>query len=293
MLKLSVSNIGWDNKETESLLPFFHQQGLTGIEIAPSKIWGDWDNITLEKAKSYRNFLAQAGFVIPAFQAILFGRPDARLLQGKASEEAFYQHIVKVADIAHAMDCPVLVWGAPASRKKGELSTAQANDNVADILRKTGDACHDRGVTLCLEANPPEYGCDFIVTNHEALELIKMVDSPGFGLHLDIAAATMVGEDIGDLIRLNDKSIRHFHASEVNLEPIPSRDANKANASPHDMAKYHLEKIHYGKWVSLEMRQPASISLDEAVIILKQSIKNFSQYYQGDHYDGVAKFRKI
>lgn len=294
MLKLSISNIAWDHKHTLELLPFFRTHNLSGIEIAPSKIWGEWDNITIQKAKTLKNELKQEGFKIPAFQAILFGITEARLFD-KPAEEKFYQHIIKVADIASAMACPVLVWGAPSSRKKGSLTTEQALESSIEILKKTGEACYERGVVLCVEANPPEYGCDFIKTTSEALELIKKVDSKGFGLHLDISGATMVGEKIGHLIRENKNTIMHFHASEPNLAPLvfPEEAFGEETLTPHYTAMINLNKVKYDKWVSLEMRQPSSLSEEESVMILKRSIQSFDQYYHGDFYDPTANRRHI
>ena len=47
-----------------------------------------------------------------------------------------------------------------------------------------------------MEANPPEYGADFVTRAAEAIELVKAVNHPGFRLHLDTGCMTLANDPV-------------------------------------------------------------------------------------------------
>lgn len=112
--KVAVSNIAWDSQdddEHERMLDILGEK-ITMIEIAPTKIWGDWDLVKdalkTGKAKAYgKNIicisykgahLKTLGFRIPSFQAVLFACPDCELLGTPESRENF-KYILKYINL--------------------------------------------------------------------------------------------------------------------------------------------------------------------------------------------------
>ena len=197
-MKLAISNIAWQQHDDAEILSGLRDRGVRGIEIAPTKIWPEWQGANSEQAALYRRQLLDEGFEVPAMQAILFGRPELQVFDS-SSHAAFVDHIKLVADLAAALGVKVLVFGAPKNRVRGQLSTHDAMTRAADFFRDVAEVCHSRECCIGLEHNPVEYGCDFVTNVADAKELVSRVDHPGFQLHLDSAGIHMCGPDMSDV----------------------------------------------------------------------------------------------
>ncbi len=261
-MKLSVSNIAWDQHDDPEILNNLRERGVTGIEVAPTKIWPEWLSANPQQATQYREKLSSEGFEIPAMQAILFGRPELRLFDQQCHKK-FLDHIKKIADLAAALEAKVLVFGAPKNRVRGQLSSPEAMTRAVDFFHDAAEICHTRNCCIGLEHNPIEYGCDFITNVADAHELVNQVDHPGFRLHLDSAGIHMCGASMENVIRSAGKFV-HFHISEPMLEPIMGGVVDHKNAAAA------LNNIGYTGWVSIEMKLVAEKevlyqSIDKAV----------------------------
>ena len=60
------------------------------------------------------------------------------------------------------------------------------------------DVAEAAGTTVVMEANPPEYGADFITRAGDAIELVHLVSHPGFRLHLDTGCMTLANDPVRD-----------------------------------------------------------------------------------------------
>lgn len=248
-MKLAVSNIAWDHPDEAHVRARLRACGVTGIEVAPTKLWPDWNGATPRAAEDAARRLRDEGFSVPAFQAILFGRPDLRLFDPGA-RKALLDHLRFVADLAVPMGAGVLVFGAPKNRRRGQLSLEEAHEIAVPLFRDMGRICDERGLRLGLEHNPPEYGCDFILNAADARRFVDHVDSPGVALHLDSGGLHLGGGDIGLVIR-DIGPFCHYHASEPMLAPLGDTVVDHAGAVRA------LRDIGYDKWVSIEMSAPA------------------------------------
>ncbi len=264
-MKLAISNIAWERHDDSQVLQKLREFGVTGLEVAPTKVWPDWAGAGQQSAELYRKLMADEGFDIPSMQAILFGKPDLELLNPK-NHEAFLEHIRLVADIAAGLGAKVLVLGAPKNRKRGQKSMIAAMEIAGEFLRKVGEICFDRDCCIGLEHNPVEYGCDFITNAADARVLVDLIDHPGVQMHLDSAGIHMCGGDIGTVIN-NIGSFVHYHVSEPMLEPIAG------GVVDHEKAFRTLDEINYSGWISVEMKQPKDFRmLDSSLIRLKEMI---------------------
>jgi sugar phosphate isomerase/epimerase len=118
-------------------------------------------------------------------------------------------------------------------------------------------ACFD--ITLCIEPNPVEYECDFIITSTDALALVKQVDHPNFRLHLDTSAIFLNREDPTELIPHCLPYLHHFHISEPFLGLIGD------NKNDHLSVAKSLHKSGYDGWISIEMRSGLMVSSKDAI----------------------------
>jgi len=274
-MKLAISNIAWERHDDPQVLQKLREYGVTGIEVAPTKIWPDWEDASQQNAKLYKKRMADEGFDIPAMQAILFGRPYLQLFDPK-SHKAFLERIKLVADIAAALGAEVLVLGAPKNRKRGQTSMTLAMEIAKEFLHKAGEICFERGCCIGLEHNPIEYGCDFITNVADARELVDLTGHPGVQLHLDSAGIYMCGGDIGTVIK-SIGSFVHYHVSEPMLEPIVG------GVVDHKKAFLALNEIDYTRWISVEMKQPKEFEMvDGSLMKLKEIIGGIKLSVRGE-----------
>jgi sugar phosphate isomerase/epimerase len=267
-MRIAISNIAWNPTDEAGILDVLATNGIEGIEIAPTKIWPNWDDATPAAAALYRRRLADAGFAIPALQAILYGRPEALLFGEPPARQRFFDHICRVADLAAALGAHAMVYGAPGSRDRGTLPAERAFEVARATFERLAAACAARGTALCIEPNPPRYSCNFITTGQEGLALVEAVASPGFRLHLDTAGMMLVADDVGDLIPKALPVLDHFHISEPDLAPIvPAQLDHQALANV-------LLRCGYSRWVSIEMRAATN-----AVEAVRQAVEYVARLY--------------
>ena len=248
-LKLAISNISWkptdDEKQVFSLL---HQHSVTGIEVAPTKVWSNLDEATDSNVTSYKKYLEDNGFEVPAIQSILYGHPEFQVFKPETHDKMF-EHLKKMFGICAGLGGKVAVFGCPKNRcvigEKTNVSYAEA----AEFFNKLGEIAKSAGVVVGIEANPAAYKCNFLNTIDEVDEFVKThIESAGIKVHFDVGACVMNDEDVCKKI----KSIRdfcHFHISTSYLENI----ADTAVEYPKMFDA--LREVNYKGWVSIEMKQ--------------------------------------
>jgi len=249
-VKLAFSNIAWSPHDRPEILALLRAQGVRGIEIAPTKVWPEWEGATPEAARRYGHWLREEGFEVPALQAVLFGRPDARLFDPEG-QEAFVHHLSRVAELAAALGARAVVLGAPKQRDRGQLDMEDAMEEAVDVLDALAHIFAAHHTCLCIEPNPKAYGCNFVVNAREGVELVKRVASPGFGLHLDAAGMFLEDDEARRVWPEAGSFVRHFHISEPNLGDFSTPQV------PHHANLEFLDSVGYSGWCSVEMREPA------------------------------------
>lgn len=264
-MKLSISSIGWDWSDTARLLPRFRDAGVTGIEVAPTTAWQNWDGASPSAAVELRHFLEDHGFKVPALQAILFGQPQLQVFN-RATWPLFLDHLKLVSSIAASLEAPVLVFGAPKNRLRGLIPYNQAEKLAVEFFQQAGETMADEGVIIGLEPNPVAYGCDFLTNPGDVRHLVGLVQHPNVQLHFDTGAILLSAGRIEREI-LHQADFAHYHISAPNLDPLLSFDEE------HRQASLALENANYQGWVSIEMRKPA----DEETLF--KSILNAKRWY--------------
>lgn len=254
-MKLAISNIAWEKHNDPDILKLLHDNNVSGIEVAPTKLWPDWAGASHQKALAYRKEMQAHGFELPAMQAILFGKPELQIFD-KTSHSKFLEHFKLVAELANGFGCHVLVFGSPKNRKRGQVPYTEATKIATEFFYKAAEICKAHDCCIGLEHNPVEYGCDFISNLLDAKELVKSVNHSGFKLHVDSAGIHMCGGNISEMLTQAGEFV-HYHISEPMLEPI------FGGVVAHQDGIDTLKKLNYKKWVSIEMKEPSSINLLE------------------------------
>lgn len=261
-MKLSVSNIAWNIEEEQEVFELLLANGVSGIEMAPTKIWPAWKGATANKASQVSKEYLGRGFEIPALQAILFDKPELQVFGNTHSQEELLKHIDCVASLAKAFGAKVLVFGSPKNRDIASLSAKDAFTQGVDFFRRAGDVCKKWDTQLCLEPNPAVYNCNFMTHWYEILEMVNAVSHSAICVHLDAACISLEGDDIVEAIHKCADKITHFHITEPNLG-----DFSKP-VLDHAIIAQALRDVDYKGWLSIEMRRSNDVkkSVKEALL---------------------------
>lgn len=247
-MHLAVSSIAWTAEEDALVAPLLVGAGVTGVEIAPTRLWPDLAAARDAAVLHHRDFWREHGLAVPAMQALLFGRDDLQLFGSADSRRAMLDYLGHAARIGALLGCGVLVFGSPRNRRRGPLGHDQAAAIAVPFFRALGDIAAGRGVAIGIEANPVEYGCDFLTSHAELRDFVALVDHPAIVHHVDLGGAQLAGEDPVEVITAA-APLRHFHASTPHLAP-PDPES-----PPLRRAVDTLSRSGYDGWVSIEMRR--------------------------------------
>jgi D-psicose/D-tagatose/L-ribulose 3-epimerase len=247
-LNLSVSNIAWPPEVDEEALDVLRNAGITALEVAPTRLWPHWVGASAAAAAEAARHFARRGFHVSSLQAILFGKPECRLFGSDNDRQLLFDHLTFCADLASGLGASHLVFGAPKNRELCGKSEADAFQIAREFFDQAGRYYQKQGLCLCLEPNPPQYGCQFVVDSAQGARLVQAVDSEGFRLHLDTGCMRLAGEDPVAAIRARAHLLRHFHVSEPFLGDFDRP------VTDHRGATMALEEVGYSGWVTLEMR---------------------------------------
>ena len=247
-MNLCISNIAWASEDEPMAAEIVRESGLTRVEVAPTKIWAEPLRATADDLERYREFWSQRGIEIVALQALLFGRPDLTVFGSPEARAETLDYLRGIVRLGSKLGARVLVFGSPKNRRVNGRPPQEVDDIAVSFFGAAGDAARAEGMILCIEPNPREYGCDFVTTSAEGLELVRRVNSAGFGLHLDAAAMTLSGESLEPAFTNAAGSICHFHASEPNLGALGKGGVD------HETLASLLSQIEYSECVSVEMR---------------------------------------
>jgi sugar phosphate isomerase/epimerase len=270
-MKIAVSNIAWPTDLEDTVAMRLAQEGVRGIEIAPTKVWPVPSEVADVAIDAYRRFWESLGISIVAAQALLFGKPELALFTDAYTRGQTLAYLEGIIRLCGRLGARAMVFGSPKNRRIGSQDPAAAWQQAIDFFGRLGEIAVSEGTAIVIEANPAEYGSDFITRATEALELVRAVQHPGFRLHLDTACMAMAGDDPEAIIRKAAGVLAHFHASEPNLAPV--------GQGPVDHTRFaaQLAAAHYEGWVSIEMRQIDPFDLGN----LLHSVRLVQGWYQG------------
>lgn len=240
-MRLSISNLAWDQTKDEEVYSLLNKYGYAGLEIAPVKIFSEpYENLTAGALWTER-IKSKYGLSVSSIQSIWYGRTE-KLFGTEQERCKLLNYTKKAIDFANAIGCANLVFGCPKNRylPKG------ADENLAvPFFREIGDYAEEHGAVVAFEPNPPIYHTNYINDTPAALRLIEEVASPGFLLNLDVG--TMIENDEKTEILLGKgKQIHHVHISEPGLTPIKRRQL-------YEELIELLRKENYNGFLSIEM----------------------------------------
>jgi len=248
-LKLSISNIAWPFDEQEKYFSIVKELGASGIEIAPGIIWNSPTESTSKERRGFRSLVEEFELEICSIQALLFGQSHLGLFKGELTEHKTAEYLKRICDLASDVGAKVLVFGSPGARARGNLTFEEAFDRASRFFKTVAKAAHDAGVFMCIEPLRPQE-TDFIMSAEDGLKLVKMVDHPGFALHLDAKAVSAEGKNFKELFQNAGSTLKHFHVNDPELIEV-----NDTQTLRHEAMGAALREVQYPHFISIEMRK--------------------------------------
>ena len=238
-MKLAFSNLAWDTGNEAPVLQYLCQKGFTGLEIAPTKLFGADPYRCIRQAKEYRHqVLDRYGLKICSMQSLWYGQAG-NIFQSAEQRQALQDYTFRAIEFAAEIGCGNLVFGNPKARSRNGIS---ADTQVAEFFADISRFAKECGTCIALEPNPTIYGTDFITTTREAFGYCAEI--PDLKVNADLGTLIQNQEDIR-LIGENLPAVNHIHISEPYLKPIQHRTLH-----------HQLKELPYDRYVSVEMGKP-------------------------------------
>lgn len=245
-MRLAVSNIAWERADDDAAAAVLRGAGIDAVELAPTKAWPDPRTADLAAAHAERDRWQARGLTVRSTQSLLFGRPELQLFG--PGQEDLIAHLELVLGLGAAMGAGPQVFGSPRNRRRGDLPLEQALPVAVAAFTRLAVTAAGLGTTLVLEANPEQYGADFVTSAHEAAALVAAVDHPGLRLHLDTACMALAGDDPVACVHRYAHLLAHVHLSEPDLGPVGAPNP------VHTSVVRALRDVGYTAGVTVEMR---------------------------------------
>lgn len=220
MTRLSISNIAWNHSSDDEVAKLLVRRGITAIDIAPSKYFDDYANVSNEDALKLRKWWENRGIEIVGFQSLFFDRPGWNLFDSDTVQAEMLIHLSGVSRLASILGAKRLVFGSPRNRDIKGLPISEADSVAIDFFRKLGRIGAENDIVFCLEPNPAEYGCNFMVNSSEAAHVVNEVGSPFVKLQFDLGACETNAENPIETALKYNSITEHVHLSVRNLLPL-------------------------------------------------------------------------
>jgi len=264
-MKLSISNLAWDKHQDDKVIKLLKKHSVTGIDLAPTKIWPNPTKVSVKEAEKYRQFWQNQGISIIAFQSLLYGHPELTIFQDSKARQNTLVYLTYIIKLAASLGVKALVFGSPRNRQIGNLSRSKYMPIAVDFFHKLAEVAAKHNQIFCIEPNSVIYGCDFIKSHTEAVELVKKINHPAFRLNIDVATITLNKKNHAQVITDALAWSGHFHISERDLKAI------EPDKSYHKKVSNTLYRLKYAGWISIEMnKHPKNLlTIDKTLSLVK------------------------
>lgn len=262
-MRYSISNIAWDREHDGEMYAFLKEQGIEGIEIAPTRLFANpYGN--LEMAHEYAWMLKNKyGLTVSSMQSIWYGVQQS-IFDTDRDRQFLLDYTKKAILFAESMGIKNLVFGCPRNRNMPQGNKDRYMKIAVEFFKELGDFAAAHNTVLAMEPNPVIYNTNFLNYTKDACEFVKLVDSDGLKVNIDMG--TMIyNKENPHLVKTYKNVVNHIHISAPGLEYI---QPCKEYAT---LAKV-LGKIDYDGFISVEMKKLNDIEkVKQAVLYLKEA----------------------
>lgn len=262
-MKFSISNIAWPLEWDIDIYKALRDFGFHAIEIAPNRTLSNGYDATNKEISEWNNFYSKFFNEISSMQSLLF-KVETQIFESDENMIQILKILEKGLEFASKLNVKNIVFGSPSIRNVYNYEQKNRSKKFFTQLSGMANKLH---INVSLEPNPKIYKTNFINTTNDALEYVKNLDIPNFGINLDFGTIIENNETLEDILtKENIHFIKHIHISEPFLSRI---DFNKK--VKHLILLQTLKSLGYEGYVSIEMK--SGCSYDELIEVLDY-IKN-------------------
>ena len=237
-MKLSISNLAWDHKDSQTVYEHLSKRGFCGLEIAPTKLFPEAPYTHTDDAVHYFSKVkGDYGLEVSSMQSIWYGQ-TGNIFDSLNERERLRNYTFRAIDFASAIGCGNLVFGNPKARNRGDN---HRDEEVFDFFRIISDYAHQKNTCISLEPNPLIYGTNFINFTKQAVEFCKISGCGHLRVNVDLGTVIYNREPF-EWVEKNLDFVNHIHISEPYLKKIEKRELHRK-----------LSALDYDKYFSIEM----------------------------------------
>ena len=247
MAGIAASNIALPAYTHVGLLPLLPPLGITGLEVAPSRIWPDtWRGLSHRSVEAYRRDVEAAGLRVVGLHSLFFDHPELGLFEKSQARRDSIEFLAHLSGICRDLGGRTLIWGG--NRRRRELHEKDARIACRSFLDALLPQIEAHGTKLCFEPLGPR-DTDFLNSAAECAALTDEINHPALGIQLDAKALVENTESSPATFERIRGRIDHFHANDPGLLPVGS-----TRTIDHASLGACLRAIEYDGWVSIEQR---------------------------------------
>ena len=95
MKKFAISNLAFGEHALPHTLRFLQDNQIEGLEIAPTLIWKEPENVSKGEIKNFKNLLSEYGLSVVALQSLLYSKANLNLFKDSRTRETLLEYLKK------------------------------------------------------------------------------------------------------------------------------------------------------------------------------------------------------
>jgi sugar phosphate isomerase/epimerase len=268
-MKHAVSNIALTAFDHRHELMELRELGITGVEIAPSRIWHNtWTELKASDVTAYRNDIEIAGLEVVGLHSLFFDHPELGLFKGPETDAQSMLFLEHLSAVCRDLGGKTLIYGG--GRKRGDMPLVQAYAQAYAFFSELCTRIENHGTCFCFEPLGPN-DTDFINSALESLAIVKDISHPALRVQLDAKALYENNEAVSVIFQAVSDELVHFHANEPGLNTL-----GHSGVIDHQFLGQMLRDINYDEYISIEQRM---LNDDNPLADIKVSIAVLKENY--------------
>ncbi|HTI68468.1 MAG TPA: sugar phosphate isomerase/epimerase family protein [Candidatus Limnocylindria bacterium] len=207
---------GWD---VHRMCAFVRQAGYEALEVAPFMLAPLVTDITAAQKAELRQAVKNEGLSISGIHWVLaftegmhVNHPNPEWCK-RASD-----YLAEAVRFCAEIGGTHMIFGSPKRREiLPGVTPEQAVEWALDTFRPAIRQAEKSGVTICMEPLGMNE-TNFLQTAHEAIEFVKLAQSPAFRIMLDVKAMCSEETPIPEIIKASAPYTAYFHANDRSLK---------------------------------------------------------------------------
>lgn len=248
-MKLSLSNIALTAYDHESELSALPALAITGLEVAPSRVWHDtWTGLTPAMVAKYRREVEGAGLEVVGLHSLFWDHRDLGLFRDADTRSRTLDFLAHLSAVCRDLGGRTLIYGSGWARNRNGLPMADAMAETESFFGELSKRMEGHGTCICFEPVGPQES-DFVNSVFDSIAIAEKLDHPAIRVQIDAKALVANDEDVLEPFLRAKPYLVHYHANEPDLGVL-----SDSGAVDHAKLGGFLRRVDYTGYVSIEQR---------------------------------------